>query len=108
MTTVTFILNKEKKIIAIKIFGHSNYSKKNSDIICSSISSIANFIHILFENIYKIKVITKIQPNIPLLYIEIPDCLDENISIKVQEIFKATKIFFHNISDIYFNYIKVL
>lgn len=52
MICANFYKNKES-ICKFKIFGHSGYSKAGSDIVCSSVSALTDYVLELLENYFE-------------------------------------------------------
>ena len=86
MTTIK-IFKKKDRTIGIKVSGHSGYGEEGTDIVCASISSLAQMVCVGLENVLKLNVGIKIDDG----YLEcfLPEDLDGETLEKAQVLFDS-------------------
>ncbi len=95
---------QEKNLIGIESKGHSGYSERGTDIICSAVSVLMQSLILGLSEIAKLKDLKiKINDKKPLMKISWPKEQNEKVSLLIQTTAESLKIISNENSD----YVKV-
>jgi len=106
MTNVQ-LYKKNQNIVKVKVFGHSGYAEAGSDIVCASISSLAEALIVGIIEVLKIDAKSNIDEKEASLEISLPEDLSEMDLEKTQILFKTFEVSVKGVAKEYPKYIKI-
>ncbi len=106
MTTIKFI-KKNSNYVALKMIGHTGYGEYGNDILCSSISSIAQAGALGILKVLNVNADIVKDEKIGLFEIQLKDSLDENTQEKVNVLFETMKVSFEDLRKGYKKFLKL-
>jgi len=106
MTNVQ-LYRKNQNIVKVKVFGHSGYAEAGSDIVCASISSLAEALIIGIKEVLRIDAISSINEEEASLEISLPNDLNNEDLDKSQILFKTFERSIRGVAKEYPKYIKI-
>ena len=106
MTNVQ-LYKKNQNIVKVKVFGHSGYAEAGSDIVCASISSLAEALIVGIKEVLKIDAISSVVEEEASLEISLPENLTQESLEKSQILFKTFELSVRGVAKEYPKYIKI-
>ena len=106
MTNVQ-LYKKNQNIVKVKVFGHSGYAEAGNDIVCASISSLAEALIVGMTEVLNIKAYYKIIEEEASLEISLPDDIEKEDVDNSQILFKTFELSVKSVAKEYPKYIKI-
>lgn len=101
------ICQKNGKIVSFKVSGHSGYAENGSDIVCASISTLAQSTILGISEVLGIKCNTKINENLPMLSFEFFKNTSKEDIENSQTLLSTFKLSVENLSKQFKKYISL-
>ena len=106
MTNVQ-LYKKNQNIVSVKVFGHSGYAEAGNDIVCASISSLAEALIVGIVEVLNINAKYQIVEEEASLEISLPEGLNEEDLERSQILFKTFEKSIKAVAKEYPKYIKI-
>ena len=106
MTNVQ-LYKKNQSIVKVKVFGHSGYAEAGNDIVCASISSLAESLIVGIKEVLKIDANANITEEEASLEISLPESLNKEDLERSQILFKTFELSVRGVAKEYPKYIKI-
>ncbi len=89
------------------VSGHSGYDEAGSDIVCASVSACTNMVLAGLEDVLQINCKIDINPEIPLVKVEIPSGISAKQADGASLMLEAFKFQIKSIEEEYGDYLKL-
>ena len=107
MTTITFKKNKNQDYVSLKMIGHTGYVEYGNDILCSSLSSIAQSGALGLIKVLKVNATIVKDEKIGLLEIQLEKPLDKSKQEQVNLLFETMLVSFKDLQTGYKKFLKL-